>query len=145
MEVLLGEDETLPGKRLALICSSCRLVNGQAPPGVMRLEDVGKWRCAGCGAMNGVDSDLKKIVDSIKREEGPRTKDQENEKTEGGTSGPDADDASEESDVTIDSDADEDGEKPIVKDSKGAGRAETPIRRSSRPNKGNKETRTIVV
>ena len=50
MDVLLGEDETLPRARLALICSNCRLVNGQAPPGVKRLEDVGKWRCGGCGA-----------------------------------------------------------------------------------------------
>ena len=50
MDVLLGEDETLPRARLALICSNCRLVNGQAPPGVKRLEDVGKWRCEGCGA-----------------------------------------------------------------------------------------------
>ena len=50
MDVLLGEDETLPRARLALICSNCRLVNGQAPPGVNRLEDVGKWRCGGCGA-----------------------------------------------------------------------------------------------
>ena len=49
MDVLLGEDETLPRNRLALICSSCRLVNGQAPPGVKRLEDVGRWRCGGCG------------------------------------------------------------------------------------------------
>ena len=51
MDVLLGEDETLPRARLALICSTCRLVNGQAPPGVKRLEDVGRWRCGGCGAM----------------------------------------------------------------------------------------------
>lgn len=50
MDALLGEDETLPRARLALICSNCRLVNGQAPPGVKRLEDVGKWRCGGCGA-----------------------------------------------------------------------------------------------
>lgn len=50
MDVLLGEDEMLPRARLALICSNCRLVNGQAPPGVKRLEDVGKWRCGGCGA-----------------------------------------------------------------------------------------------
>ena len=82
MEVLLGEDETLPGKRLALICGSCRLVNGQAPPGIMRLEDVGKWRCSGCGAMNGVDSDLKKIVDSIKRKEVARAEGEEGEKAE---------------------------------------------------------------
>lgn len=55
MDVLLGEDETLPRARLALICSNCRLVNGQAPPGVKRLEDVGKWRCGDCGAMKYVN------------------------------------------------------------------------------------------
>ena len=53
-DALLGEDETLPRARLALICDKCRLVNGQAPPGVRRLEDVGKWRCAGCGTMKYV-------------------------------------------------------------------------------------------
>ena len=68
MDVLLGEDESLPGKRLALICSNCRLVNGQAPPGVKRVEDVGKWRCAGCETMNGEDNDVKKIVAQIKHE-----------------------------------------------------------------------------
>ena len=68
LDVLLGEDETRPGARLALICSRCRLVNGQAPPGVKRLEDLGKWRCGGCGAMNGEESDVKKIVSSIQKE-----------------------------------------------------------------------------
>ncbi|KAM0800285.1 hypothetical protein BDR22DRAFT_852472 [Usnea florida] len=68
MDVLLGEDETLPRARLALICSNCRLVNGQAPPGVKRLEDVGKWRCGGCGATNGKESEVKKIVASIKKQ-----------------------------------------------------------------------------
>ena len=65
MDVLLGEDENRPGARLALICAECRLVNGQAPPGVKTLEDLGKWRCGGCGAMNGEDSVAKKIVASI--------------------------------------------------------------------------------
>lgn len=68
MDVLLGEDETLPRARLALICSNCRLVNGQAPPGVKRLEDVGKWRCGGCGATNGEESETKKIVASIEKQ-----------------------------------------------------------------------------
>ncbi|CAD6567096.1 MAG: hypothetical protein ASARMPREDX12_009251 [Alectoria sarmentosa] len=68
MDVLLGEDETLPRARLALICSSCRLVNGQAPPGVKRLEDVGKWRCGSCGATNGEESEAKEIVASIKEQ-----------------------------------------------------------------------------
>ncbi|KAL9102431.1 MAG: hypothetical protein Q9163_002423 [Psora crenata] len=66
MDILLGEDESSPGKRLALICKTCRLVNGQAPPGFKRVEDVGKWRCAGCGTMNGEENDVKSIVASIK-------------------------------------------------------------------------------
>ena len=68
MDVLLGEDETSPRARLALICRNCRLVNGQAPPGVKRLEDVGKWRCGGCGTMNGEESEAKKIVARIKEQ-----------------------------------------------------------------------------
>ena len=60
-DALLGEDETSPRARLALICDKCRLVNGQAPPGVRRLEDVGKWRCGGCGAMKYVYLALKNI------------------------------------------------------------------------------------
>ena len=68
MDVLLGEDETSPRARLALICRNCRLVNGQAPPGVKRLEDVGKWRCGGCGTMNGEETEAKKIVARIKEQ-----------------------------------------------------------------------------
>ena len=67
MDVLLGEDETRSGARLALICSQCRLVNGQAPPGMKRLEDLGKWRCGGCGTMNGEASEVHEIVSGIKK------------------------------------------------------------------------------
>lgn len=67
MDVLLGEDETLPKNRIVLICKKCRLVNGQAPPGVKQLDDVGTWRCSGCGTMNGEESDAKKLVADIKR------------------------------------------------------------------------------
>lgn len=63
--MLLGEDETNAKNRLALICGSCRLVNGQAPPGVKRLEDVGKWRCSGCGRMNGAEDEGKRLVAEI--------------------------------------------------------------------------------
>ncbi|KAF4119454.1 putative integral membrane metal-binding protein (DUF2296) [Geosmithia morbida] len=52
-DVLLGEDETAPKNRIVLICASCRLVNGQAPPGVTSLADLGMWRCMSCGAHNG--------------------------------------------------------------------------------------------
>ncbi|KAL9105522.1 MAG: hypothetical protein Q9227_009319 [Pyrenula ochraceoflavens] len=55
LDVLLGEDETQAKNRFALICERCRLVNGQAPPGIKGLEEVGRWRCGGCGAENGVD------------------------------------------------------------------------------------------
>ena len=71
MDVLLGEDETLPRNRLALICVKCRLVNGQAPPGVKRLEEVGKWRCSSCGAMNGEEDEAAQIVKTIKQKAAP--------------------------------------------------------------------------
>ena len=63
--MLLGEDETSAKNRLALICTNCRLVNGQAPPGARRLEDIGKWRCSGCGTMNGVEDEGKRLVAEI--------------------------------------------------------------------------------
>ncbi len=52
---MLGEDETLAKNRFALICAYCRLINGQAPPGIRTLEDIGRWRCGSCGAWNGVE------------------------------------------------------------------------------------------
>ncbi len=55
LDVMLGEDETLAKNRLALICANCRLVNGQAPPGIRTLEEVGRWRCGSCGAWNGIE------------------------------------------------------------------------------------------
>lgn len=56
LDVMLGEDENLAKNRLALLCENCRLVNGQAPPGVKTLEEIGRWRCSGCSAWNGVES-----------------------------------------------------------------------------------------
>ena len=67
LDALLGEDETSAKNRFALICSSCKLVNGQAPPGARTLEDVGKWRCSACGAMNGVENETKKLVESVEK------------------------------------------------------------------------------
>ncbi|KAI1005544.1 hypothetical protein K3495_g2674 [Podosphaera aphanis] len=64
LDLLLGEDETLPKNRLALICENCRLVNGQAPPGTRSLYDLGKWRCFGCGSLNGEDETVKTIYGS---------------------------------------------------------------------------------
>lgn len=55
LDVLLGEDEMQAKNRTVLICSQCRLVNGQAPPGVKSLKEIGRWRCYSCGAWNGED------------------------------------------------------------------------------------------
>ncbi|OCL03836.1 hypothetical protein AOQ84DRAFT_325274 [Glonium stellatum] len=77
LDVLLGEDETQPKNRLALICDSCRLVNGQAPPGTRSLENVGRWRCGGCGAWNGkeVAPDVGGLVESWEAERRARGED----------------------------------------------------------------------
>jgi len=40
-------------------------VNGQAPPGVRTLEELGRWRCSGCGAWNGAESEGAKVVKEI--------------------------------------------------------------------------------
>jgi hypothetical protein len=55
VNALLGEDETRPDRRLALICTKCRLVNGLASPGMRTLEEVGRWRCSSCGSWNGIE------------------------------------------------------------------------------------------
>lgn len=68
LDVVLGEDETQAKNRIVLICDSCKLVNGQAPPGARTLEDVGRWRCSACHAWNGVESEEKRIMSQIKGE-----------------------------------------------------------------------------
>lgn len=75
---MLGEDETAAKNRLALICTNCRLVNGQAPPGVRTLEEVGRWRCSDCGSWNGTDARkaAREMVESARRE-APSTSDGE--------------------------------------------------------------------
>ena len=73
LEVILGEDETDAKNRIALICSECRLVNGQAPPGVKTPDDLGKWRCSACHAMNGVDSMERKMLRQISSDAVPHS------------------------------------------------------------------------
>lgn len=71
LDVMLGEDETLAKNRLALLCSHCRLVNGQAPPGTRSLEEIGRWRCGSCGAWNGVervDRQAGRLVEGMARD-----------------------------------------------------------------------------
>lgn len=79
LDVLLGEDETLAKNRIVLICANCRLVNGQAPPGVKSLEEVGRWKCGGCGAWNGVESEAANLMQEMRQKA-------QNEQAEGGES-----------------------------------------------------------
>lgn len=65
LDVLLGEDETQPRNRVALLCGNCRLINGQAPPGIKTLEELGRWRCGGCGAWNGEENETIKVLADI--------------------------------------------------------------------------------
>ncbi|KAI0441640.1 hypothetical protein F4803DRAFT_522480 [Xylaria telfairii] len=65
LDLMLGEDETAPKNRIVLICGKCRLVNGQAPPGVKNVAELGTWRCMGCGAMNGKMDEGKKILQEV--------------------------------------------------------------------------------
>lgn len=66
LDVMLGEDETLAKNRIILICSSCRLVNGQAPPGVKTVEEMGRWKCGGCQAWNGIENEAAKAVKEMR-------------------------------------------------------------------------------
>ncbi|KDN69907.1 hypothetical protein CSUB01_09295 [Colletotrichum sublineola] len=65
MDLLLGEDETASKNRIVLICKSCRLVNGQAPPGTKALSELGTWKCMGCGATNGEMDEGKRIMQEV--------------------------------------------------------------------------------
>ncbi|KAK5082361.1 hypothetical protein LTR05_007507 [Lithohypha guttulata] len=92
LDVMLGEDEAQAKNRLALLCQSCRLVNGQAPPGVKTLEELGRWRCQSCGAWNGVQVETTKMVQEMaeKRPTSPAPRhedddDQQHEFEESGT------------------------------------------------------------
>jgi LSD1 subclass zinc finger protein len=72
LDALLGEDETQPKNRLALICSECRLVNGQAPPGAKDVNDVGRWRCSSCHAWNGKEKPREDVEGLVKGWEAER-------------------------------------------------------------------------
>lgn len=54
-----------------MICGSCRLVNGQAPPGIKTLEELGRWRCGSCGAWNGEESETTKILSTLRQNSDP--------------------------------------------------------------------------
>jgi hypothetical protein len=71
LDVLLGEDETQPRNRMVMICTSCRLVNGQAPPGIKTQEELGRWRCGSCGAWNGSESETSQMLTTLRHETAP--------------------------------------------------------------------------
>ncbi|KAL9049509.1 MAG: hypothetical protein Q9162_007180 [Coniocarpon cinnabarinum] len=79
LDLVLGEDETKPINRIALICRHCKLVNGQAPPG---LKEVGRWRCSGCKKWNGEHSDLEEILEDREKKPSADKKDNSTEKIE---------------------------------------------------------------
>jgi hypothetical protein len=83
LDTLLGEDETAAKNRIVLICSNCRLVNGQAPPGTKSLSELGMWKCMACGASNGELDEGKRIVQEVL---GGRTPDVKVEATDDGAS-----------------------------------------------------------
>ncbi|KAI0400910.1 hypothetical protein F4802DRAFT_582786 [Xylaria palmicola] len=72
LDLMLGEDEMAPKNRIVLICGKCRLVNGQAPPGVKNVADLGIWKCMGCGATNGEIDEGKKIMQEVLGGKKPR-------------------------------------------------------------------------
>ena len=137
LDVLLGEDETQPRNRMAMICSACRLVNGQAPPGIKTPEELGRWRCCSCGAWNGVESETTKILSSLRQDnvsaEGtwePVSKaDADTHSSEGTEEGVMVTSSEEEQVDSIGSDAEDQAEE----ESKPA-----PVRRSKRGAKGDK-------
>lgn len=82
LDALLGEDETQPKNRLALICHQCRLVNGQAPPGTRSLEELGRWRCSGCHAWNGKEKVEDDVVNELVQNWESERQEREKEMTE---------------------------------------------------------------
>ena len=68
LDTLLGEDETAAKNRIVLICSRCRLVNGQAPPGTKSLAEIGTWKCMACGGTNGEVDEGRRIVQEVLEE-----------------------------------------------------------------------------
>ena len=135
VDVLLGEDETLPSKRLALICSNCRLVNGQAPPGVKRLEDIGKWRCGSCGTMNGEENNIKKIVNNMKEQDAERyVPAKQDSVAEVGGASPSID-KGDDSDVTIYTEDEDDAQTALEEPSRSELEHKSPTRRSARKTK----------
>ncbi|KAJ5289220.1 hypothetical protein N7478_002250 [Penicillium angulare] len=53
--------------RMAMTCSSCRLVNGQAPPGTKKPEELGRWRYGAAEHRMRDHSDAIKLASWVRR------------------------------------------------------------------------------
>ncbi|KAF2133121.1 hypothetical protein P153DRAFT_363344 [Dothidotthia symphoricarpi CBS 119687] len=125
LDALLGEDETQAKNRMALICSECRLVNGQAPPGTRSIEDVGRWRCGGCRAWNGKErsDELPEDVQAnLVKVWAAEAEKERNASTEGGVDSDNRETEDHSSEVD-DEEEEEEEVRPLSKSSKGKARA----------------------
>ncbi len=67
MEYVLGEDESSPRNRYALICTSCYNHNGLAPPGSKQPSKI-FYICPNCGAQNGEMKESISKLDKVNEE-----------------------------------------------------------------------------
>jgi hypothetical protein len=138
MDALLGEDETQPKNRLALICHECRLVNGQAPPGTRSLDDVGRWRCSGCGAWNGKEKAKEDVVAGLVQNWEAERKAREKElgtRTDGGH---DSDNRDTEDDAGVTAGTDESSDVDVAEESTEEAQPPSRSTRSKSKGKGKK-------
>lgn len=133
LDVLLGEDEAAPRNRIVLICQNCRLVNGQTPPGVKSLTELGKWRCSACGMMNGEDDEGKKLVEEMKE----KLKADAEPDSSGRSEGDEADTSDETSGLALDAEESEEAELDSQEAIRNKGE-ETPKTRKARPKRSTK-------
>lgn len=82
LDALLGEDETAAKNRIVLICTKCRMVNGQAPPGTKSLSELGTWKCMICGTANGEMDEGKRIVQEVLGNRGAERKSETTDNTD---------------------------------------------------------------
>ena len=99
-------------------------MNGQAPPGCRTLEDVGRWRCGGCGAWNGREKAKEEVAKLVRGWEEER---REREKEVGGRGSDDGE--SEEGSQGISTDEGDGGD---VKEEEEEAVVEKPVARSTR-------------
>ncbi len=141
LDLLMGDDETAARNRIVLICSACRLVNGQAPPGTHSLSGVGAWRCMGCGTLNGEAAEAEKLVSEVlgqqkkpKAAANPRAE-AETESDAPDEEGDDSNDDGDDDDTKVESEivvALDEAEEPVAASGKDVGERRSTRHRSKR-------------